>query len=1299
MDSSSTVEEACWEEAVDIFNEKLTNDKEKIIPRGSWKNATQPCDGLEELIRANREAYRKTFDTRRPRFKRLGEALQTVHKFAPVFDVMVQQQSFIAVLVWGPMRFVIQLLAAESRAGPEIWQGLERIASSVPRLLHGLKLYAKFPGVVKATAAIFAKAICFLVNARAFLDKPPIRRAFNAVPNSKLDRCLNELEKEEEILAQEIRAANGQAQAELQRDHNALVTSVSLEFAKQGAFRAGWFTLREARHSLIHENVNVVAKALPQMCLDASAVDDAQRRARGCDSISAWLQENSTKAEIAAEREPGTCEWVHRSAEYNRWVQTQNQGVLWIQGKAGQSKDHFGISFGELNAAGCGKSVLATYLAACASTDVVLTHFFYCSRRRTLAATAYFAVSLLSQLLSKYEIQRSDRFPFFIEKASPLVSHFNSGLECPADMLLAVLDDALTLVSSFTLIVDALDECTDPEDCDRILGYLGDLGSRSNTQVILLTRAGKFRQNVFTNAILISMEGSVVESDIRLFVEGKIERNGVSNPGLLKVKPHIASKISSCSQGMFLLARLVMDDIKTAGTVSEIRVRLDKAPTALDDYYQRNMEETARKLHERDKITRHSIFLLLIGGPLTPEDISTTLALNTKTHCVDEDELFSNPTREVLRLCEPLVTIVKGQVQFVHTSAKDFLLKFVVAQEDSDAFLARKCLSKLSQSQYRLRSYPARLLRMNLLAGVALEVGLEPTTKESIPYRYACLHWQDHVTALRNPSDELLAMLSRFLLGNEFVTWSETLFQIKSRSTIGSQIQVQSDVREWFGRLPDETKEKIPINSFFVRAHESLSNEFMREGEDIILPYLPLIRLGQYFNVGGKTNADFQKAYQYKMTVAEGFEAALGTRSPLTLRAKTEFFKEFFFQKRFDEAERGFEEVARIQQEVVSEDVPDIFITLQLLGLAQICVTKFQQAISTLTEAADGFRRLSGDKYFLTLQTELFRGQALERGRSLREAYDVYDNTLKLWIPIGGPAHPFSLMLKTAFGSVCRKLGCFAEAEEALLGSLTARKRLFTTENVTYVDSVLQLAALYYENERGKDGLEYLGLVQDSAGLKDEFERECQEKHIRALINLEAGFYTKPKTVLQRLLDEASGQGRNKNNRELLWVRITLADVLRQRGKYDEALMVFSDLVSPRLAELPVQAGSEDAVGYKFPSSLVDEPEPPAQLTIAERALRLLRDAKQDDAELLLQENGLKWKRQKDFWVLQGGPITDTASMSGLKAFGFKIIDHPSAPDDGTTHSSHEQEDHQDSDHSHLDVCYKGWVARIDHKM
>ena len=34
--------------------------------------------------------------------------------------------------------------------------------------------------------------------------------------------------------------------------------------------------------------------------------------------------------------------------------------------------------------------------------------------------------------------------------------------------------------------------------------------------------------------------------------------------------------------------------------------------------------------------------------------------------------------------------------------------------------------------------------------------------------------------------------------------------------------------------------------------------------------------------------------------------------------------------------------------------------------------------------------------------------------------------------------------------------------------------------------------------------------------------------------------------------------------------------------------------------------------------------------------------------ERLLRENGLEWVRTEDFWILFGGPITDTAAMRGI---------------------------------------------------
>jgi hypothetical protein len=52
-------------------------------------------------------------------------------------------------------------------------------------------------------------------------------------------------------------------------------------------------------------------------------------------------------------------------------------------------------------------------------------------------------------------------------------------------------------------------------------------------------------------------------------------------------------------------------------------------------------------------------------------------------------------------------------------------------------------------------------------------------------------------------------------------------------------------------------------------------------------------------------------------------------------------------------------------------------------------------------------------------------------------------------------------------------------------------------------------------------------------------------------------------------------------------------------------------------------------------------------LKIAEEALRFVRGRKQREADQLLEENNLRWKREADFWIPTGGPSADTAWMRG----------------------------------------------------
>ena len=201
--------------------------------------------------------------------------------------------------------------------------------------------------------------------------------------------------------------------------------------------------------------------------------------------------------------------------------------------------------------------------------------------------------------------------------------------------------------------------------------------------------------------------------------------------------------------------------------------------------------------------------------------------------------------------------------------------------------------------------------------------------------------------------------------------------------------------------------------------------------------------------------------------------------------------------------------------------------------------------------------------------------------------------------------------------------------------TFVARQRLFSTRSVITFDSGLQLAVLYRESGRPEEYQALLDLMSEQNNLENEFERFCQIQHLRALLELGRGDYASAHDRLQSLLHRMIEKGRDGNNRELLWVRLRLADMLRKHDRFHEAAALFNDVVRP---------ATEDSDSSQF---LTAEPDTPQQLAIAEEALGHVRLASMTEAERLRREHGLEWVREQDFWILSGGPIMDTASMKG----------------------------------------------------
>jgi hypothetical protein len=889
-----------------------------------------------------------------------------------------------------------------------------------------------------------------------------------------------------------------------------------------------------------------------------------------------------------------------------------------------------------LRCTGIGKTVHCKAIIAQAAREgqkVILSYFVGSTGGTNSTRATSLAISLLWQLLRYEVVNVHPGLDSVLRQFRPFLNAYPDIQQCHLPGLLHLLDKCLSLVGEILVIIDALNECTTNPEAAILRDYLFKLSQSSSTRIIISAPDKCFLQSENDAISHIHLDRLLIEPDVQLFLERAVR----DNAKFTAKGAEIVETIVARSQGIFLLATLLFNDIERAHSVNEQVAKMERFGDRVSDEYERQFLENDTKLPDTRRNRRDNYLRVLLAArtSMTAQGLSEVLACSESSGKIDPNELVFEPANDVTSLCFPLVEVMgNNHVVFIHGSAKDFLLKKHLTSPESDLYLARKCLGALREEQYRKLLIPSRLLRKHLLEGTiyALDAKEDGGTYSAL-YDYATQYWQDHVTELKSPPDDVIENLAAFLQRIEFVSWSEYLFDLTKQSVLSSQINVYSKLLQWSQGLPAAIKARIPIAEYFEMAHVVLSRALSEKGRDKILQYLPLLRNGEYFNSGGQSSAAWWKAYDYKKQVFDGFSDILGPDSPVTLRSSASLLQEYFWQKRFEEVLPRLLAVANAQRQLGSVGELDLYTTLWALGIAYHCLTRLDKAVDVFTEAADGVAQRIGRSDRLSLLISLYQGHTFEQLLRFHDALVLYEHVKKTLTPILGAANGFTLMSQTAIGAVQRKQRRYDEGRVNLEEGLHGRKKRFSIDVNVVADAAVQLALLHRDDMQGTTCIEVLDSVSNSIVYKEDFERHCQTEHIRALVAFDNGDFTQKLALLQ-LLYQASGSERESNNRELMWVRETLAQVMRYQGEDDLALGLFSDLV--RSTE---QTSDE----------LSNEPEPPSQLQIAEKAVHLVREARLSDAGQLLCDNGLQWVREADFYILgEGGPIADTAVIAPI---------------------------------------------------
>lgn len=255
-------------------------------------------------------------------------------------------------------------------------------------------------------------------------------------------------------------------------------------------------------------------------------------------------------------------------------------------------------------------------------------------------------------------------------------------------------------------VLDGLDEC-DIVSQRFIASKLNDLSPRGDTEspkskftLIVVSRpiAGL---DTFTRVTLDPDNDDYVNRDIRQFISFSV--GSLQIPGLDEdLRRTVKETLLRRACGTFLWVGFVMRELSTKTTCIELMETLGTLPSGLPGMYSRMLRQTDP--NRRPVIFDILKWVTLAFQPLTLEDLAFAVGIQA-TGTLD----INQTVIDHIAICGPILRITGDEITLVHQSAKDYLLRtevdddqtlelFRIEVQKVHAVLAVRCLDCIEMS-------------------------------------------------------------------------------------------------------------------------------------------------------------------------------------------------------------------------------------------------------------------------------------------------------------------------------------------------------------------------------------------------------------------------------------------------------------------------------------------------------------------------------------------------------------------------------------------------------------------------
>ncbi|EMR81113.1 putative ankyrin repeat protein [Botrytis cinerea BcDW1] len=466
----------------------------------------------------------------------------------------------------------------------------------------------------------------------------------------------------------------------------------------------------------------------------------------------------------------GSGEWIFREHTFMQWEDSED-GILWVNGLQGSGKTGLMTSYGKILKEKAGNP--PEYQVA----------RVFCDHKTLTELSNHFEIimSLWGQIFDSVDFKMDLKTLKDLEKKLGRGrSRIRSlSLEEERDLKIGVFRQTMTQVGKTILILDGLDEV--PEKLQRVL--IEDLKTiqkcNKYCRVIVTSRPYKEIGSLFEGDPQFRLKAR--KMDIKLYIGDRISKEGQGPLKRPEMIEYVTNSLTERSKGIFLMAKLCMDEIVKAATEYECGEMMKELPQSLNDAYFRGLQRLAGTYptspNHNPQLPCQAIqalfWVVFAKTPLTEQQLRHALAVGEGDIDYDSKKEFDV---DVDDLCGKLLEVKPGsmQVRVAHKSIADYLKMdatrerwFPTIREHIHITLMRfllfPCMTEGSSSKNVFEKWYGLVVYAINNCGKGLNRILEPKTPLwEITERFLKTHFDSWNTFIKNETINMMSRQSKY---------------------------------------------------------------------------------------------------------------------------------------------------------------------------------------------------------------------------------------------------------------------------------------------------------------------------------------------------------------------------------------------------------------------------------------------------------------------------------------------------------------------------------------------------------